>query len=137
MIVFKYDGINFIRTADGKWICKAWAMKGPTGNMMNKEVPEKYAIPIEEAYKKKFTREERKDREARQARLDEALPKPKTKTKVRTRKKASIEPASTKLKEIKSKIKRKRKASAPKKSIIKPIKKVKKKAISGFNPFAQ
>ena len=50
MILCEYDSMQVARTSEGKWICKVWAMKGPTGLMMNKEIPEKWAAPIEEAY---------------------------------------------------------------------------------------
>lgn len=48
---FEYDGCPF-QKVDGKWICKAWAMRGPTGQMMDKEVPEPYQSQIETAYRK-------------------------------------------------------------------------------------
>lgn len=47
--VYEYDGVPFERI-DGKWICKGIAMRGPSGSMLDKEVPEIYAKPIEQAY---------------------------------------------------------------------------------------
>lgn len=58
ILIYEYDGVLFER-AEGKWICKSWAMRGPIGCMMNKEVPEKYAEPIEKAYQKSLDPKEK------------------------------------------------------------------------------
>ena len=52
MILCAYgiNGLRFVRMTDGRWISKNWGIKGPTGCMMNKEVPDEYAKPIEKAY---------------------------------------------------------------------------------------
>jgi hypothetical protein len=122
MIIFKHDGINFLRTSEGKWICKAWAMRGPTGSMMNKEVPEKYAAPIEAAYQKQFTKEEEPKKKRGR--------KPKSPVN-------KADPIDSKLAKIKSKVKQKRKTKVEKKSTINVKKNSKKKVgVNGFNPFA-
>ena len=54
-----WDGMTFERTPEGKWICKVWAMKGPSGTMMDKEVPERYAKRIEKDYQTTLKSSER------------------------------------------------------------------------------
>lgn len=46
---FEYDGTNFEKV-NGVWFCRDWAMRGPTGEMKDREVPEKYALLIEKSY---------------------------------------------------------------------------------------
>jgi len=50
MVSCIYDGMLFERSENNIWICKVYAMKGPRGYMYGKEVPKKYAAPIEKAY---------------------------------------------------------------------------------------
>jgi hypothetical protein len=45
----EYDSCLFEKI-DGKWVCKSWAMKGPTGVMMNKVVPEPFQSKIEDYF---------------------------------------------------------------------------------------
>ena len=53
-MIFIWDGNRFERVS-GKWICRDWAMRGPRGTMLNKEVPEPYASQIEKAYHNKLS----------------------------------------------------------------------------------
>jgi len=48
--VCKRGMAHFERTPDGKWVCKMWAMKGPTSSMMDKEVPEPWCLDLEKDY---------------------------------------------------------------------------------------
>jgi hypothetical protein len=49
---FEWDGVRF-KYRDGKWHCVDYAMRGPTGNLHNKEVPEPWQTQIEKAWQEK------------------------------------------------------------------------------------
>lgn len=55
MIKCKYDDVVVVRKDDGTWICKSWAMRGPTGSMMNKVIEAKYSSDIEDDYQNAIT----------------------------------------------------------------------------------
>jgi hypothetical protein len=48
-MMFRWDGMYFVKLNE-VWVSKNWAMKGPTGSMMDKEVPEPWQSRIEKAY---------------------------------------------------------------------------------------
>jgi hypothetical protein len=48
--MFIWDDMFFVKENE-VWISKVWAMRGPTGSMMNKVVPEPYQSQIEKAYR--------------------------------------------------------------------------------------
>ena len=137
MILCEYDSMRVARTPDGKWICKIYAMKGPTGLMMNKEIPEKWAAPIEKEYQ--FTL---KNPDARFPKLKVigeikedgrviAAPKPEPKPKSKTKK-----PAKNEAKSKGKTKKRKNKDSNAGKIEKKPKKKA--STLGGMiNPFAK
>lgn len=142
--VYEYDGIPFERI-DGKWICKGIAMKGPTGTMLNKEVPELYAKPIEQAYQASLNPKDkdskirligRRDEETDQIQEIDPMEK-----KVEALKK-KLEQKEEKLlaqktEPLSGKVQRNVKRAEPvrKKSKEKIQKKVKKGLVGGFNPF--
>jgi hypothetical protein len=99
-MLFVRNGMPFAK-ADGKWICKGWAMKGPTGCMMNKEVPEPWQSEIEADYQAHLKAEAEKEKGSKNRR---ALKSPKAKrkkigtTKPKARKKK--QPSMDRLKEL-------------------------------------
>jgi hypothetical protein len=133
-ILCEWDAIKVIRNPDGTWICKAWAMRGPTGSMMDKEIPEKYAAEIEKDYQKSIKNSEERFSKIRVLgrmngdSLIKAEPRPEPKRTRLKSKSDSDEKVQTKGK--------KRKAKVPKDSTIEKKPKNKKQTMGGaFNPF--
>jgi len=50
MILCEFDSCFFIRQDEETWISKSWALRGPTGCMMNKVVPAQYSKNLEKVY---------------------------------------------------------------------------------------
>lgn len=144
--VYEYDGIPFERI-NGKWICKAIAMRGPTGTMLNKEVPELYAKPIEQAYQASLNSKDKDLKIRLIGRRDEGTdevqeidPMEKKIEKLKKKLEQKEEKLTTqKVEPIRESIQRnvKRAGLTRKKSKEKIQKKVKKGLVSGFNPFAK
>ena len=125
-----YDNMLFDRTSDGVWISRNYAMKGPTGNMMDKEVSEKYSKVLEKEYQ--FIR---KHPDARYPKLSIIGSGPATRLpqKKKAREKKPKEEKISSEKELINKFMADTKSGKAKKKVrAKP----KKKATKGtFNPF--
>lgn len=128
--VYEYDGVPFERI-EGKWICKGIAMKGPTGSMLGKEVPEVYAKEIEKAYQTSLNSKERNPKLKLIGRRNENSDQV-----------DEIDPMEKKIEKLKKKLEQQaeKKTQALEKTIKtteNPKKKVKSKLVGGFNPFAK